>query len=87
MTMKKVTIAAAVSSVIAMGSVTAAAADQDAGALEKCYGVAKAGKNDCGSTAHACAGRATKDNDPADWKQVPQGQCEKLGGKPEPEKK
>jgi len=38
-------------------------------------------KNDCASAAHSCAGQASKDNDPADWKYVPKGQCEKMGGK------
>lgn len=86
MTVKNLTIAAAVGSLLTMGAVTASAAN-DAGAKEKCFGVAKAGKNDCGSNSHACAGRATRDNDPTDWKFVPQGQCEKLGGKTEAPKK
>ena len=49
---------------------------------EKCYGVAKAGQNDCGTAKHACAGaRAKKDNDPTEWKYVAKGTCEKMGGK------
>ncbi len=79
MSMKTLTIAAAVGSLLALGSV-AASADDMAG-KEKCYGVAKAGKNDGASAAHSCAGQASKDNDPADWKYVPKGQCEKMGGK------
>jgi len=49
---------------------------------EKCYGVAKAGKNDCGSAdgSHACAGAAKKDNDPNEWVYVPKGLCDKLAG-------
>ncbi|MBZ2206716.1 BufA1 family periplasmic bufferin-type metallophore [Massilia soli] len=55
---------------------------------EKCYGVAKAGANDCASSngAHSCAGQAKTDNDPTEWKKVAKGTCEKLGGKL-PEKK
>jgi uncharacterized membrane protein len=87
MTVKTLTIAAAVGSLLALAAVTASAAEEQAGAKEKCYGVAKAGKNDCASNAHACAGRATKDNDAADWKYVPRGECEKLGGKTEATKK
>ena len=87
MTVKTVTIAAAVGSLLALSTVTASAADEQAGAKEKCFGVAKAGKNDCASNAHACAGHATKDNDAADWNYVPKGECEKLGGKTEAAKK
>jgi len=59
---------------------TAQAADDG---KEKCYGVAKAGKNDCApaSGAHSCAGQAKKDNDPGDWKFVAKGTCDKMGGK------
>lgn len=49
---------------------------------EKCYGIAKAGHNDCGgsSTGHSCQGQSTKNNDPYDYKVVPKGTCEKMGG-------
>jgi uncharacterized membrane protein len=63
----------------------AVAAGQDAmGAKadqEKCYGVAKAGQNDCGTATHGCAGQATVDNDQKEWKYVARGTCEKAGGK------
>lgn len=47
---------------------------------EKCYGVAKAHKNDCASKAnkHSCSGRAKIDNDPNEWIKLPKGLCEKL---------
>ena len=48
---------------------------------EKCYGIAKAGQNDCGTASHTCAGKAKKDNAPDEWKYVAKGTCEKLGGK------
>ena len=50
---------------------------------EKCFGVAKAGQNDCGSNAstHSCAGQSKMDMDPADFKLVPKGTCAKMGGK------
>jgi uncharacterized membrane protein len=51
---------------------------------EKCYGIAKAGQNDCGTATHTCAGKATKDNAPDEWKYVPKGTCEKAGGKTRP---
>ncbi|GAB7127791.1 BufA1 family periplasmic bufferin-type metallophore [Amantichitinum ursilacus] len=48
--------------------------------MEKCYGVAKAGQNDCKGNDHACAGQASKDNDKAEFKAVPAGTCAKMGG-------
>jgi uncharacterized membrane protein len=49
---------------------------------EKCFGVAKAGQNDCASATgtHSCAGQAKVDNDANDWKFVAKGTCEKMGG-------
>ena len=54
---------------------------------EKCFGVAKAGQNDCGSkySKHSCAGQSKVDNDPNDFKLVPQGSCTTMGGKLRPE--
>ena len=48
--------------------------------MEHCYGVAKAGKNDCASAGHSCAGQATKDMDKASWLSLPTGVCAKLSG-------
>lgn len=48
--------------------------------LEKCAGIAKTGKNDCGTSAHDCAGKAQKDGDPDEWVYVPAGVCEKIAG-------
>ena len=49
---------------------------------EKCYGVAKAGQNDCASKdgSHGCAGQAKVDNDKNEWKHVAKGTCVKAGG-------
>jgi uncharacterized membrane protein len=49
---------------------------------EKCYGIAKAGQNDCAnlSGSHSCAGQAKVDNDPGEWKIVAKGTCKELGG-------
>jgi uncharacterized membrane protein len=48
--------------------------------FEKCMGIVKAGKNDCGTSGHACAGQSTKDGAPDEWIYVPQGTCEKIAG-------
>lgn len=55
-------------------------------AKEKCYGIAKAGHNDCASAdgAHSCAGQAKADNSPSEWKYVAKGSCESYGGKTTP---
>jgi len=75
----------AVAGLVALGLAQGAAA-QDAKDKEKCYGIAKAGQNDCGTATHTCAGKAKKDNAPDEWKLVPKGTCEKLGGKKQPGK-
>ncbi|MFN3228417.1 MAG: DUF2282 domain-containing protein [Asticcacaulis sp.] len=47
--------------------------------MEKCYGVAKAGENDCkGTVGTSCAGSAKQDYHPYAWKMVPKGTCEKI---------
>jgi uncharacterized membrane protein len=81
MNRKNAILAAAVGSLFALNSISLAQAADDAmGAKEKCYGVAKAGKNDCASNGHACSGQSTKDADKKDWVHVPKGTCEKLVG-------
>lgn len=60
---------------------TTVPASADDGAKEKCYGVVKAGQNDCGNSKHSCAGLGKTDNDPAEWKYVAKGTCVKMGGK------
>lgn len=50
--------------------------------MEKCYGIAKAGMNDCGTPTHSCASHTTNDSSPDDWIYVPKGTCDKIvGGK------
>ncbi|OGI40260.1 MAG: signal peptidase [Candidatus Muproteobacteria bacterium RBG_16_62_13] len=48
--------------------------------FEKCAGIVKASKNDCGTSKHACAGQARKDSDQEEWVYVPNGTCDKLVG-------
>jgi len=47
---------------------------------EKCYGVVKAGKNDCAGPAHACAGQSTTNAGGKEFIAVPKGTCERLAG-------
>jgi uncharacterized membrane protein len=85
MNLKKTAIAAAVGSLLAASAAGIASAG-DMGAGDKCYGVAKAGQNDCAANGHSCAGQAKKDNDPNEWKEMPKDECEKMGGTTEPPK-
>jgi uncharacterized membrane protein len=47
---------------------------------EKCYGVAKAGKNDCQTANSSCAGTSKRDGQGDAWIYTPAGTCEKLVG-------
>ena len=53
-----------------------------AGDGHKCYGIAKANKNDCGTDSHSCAGQAKKNYDPKEWKMVKsEAKCKKIQAK------
>lgn len=70
----------ALAAILAFGTAHAAPS-AEVSKWEKCAGVAKAGKNDCGVAGkHGCAGQATKDGDPKEWVYVPKGTCGKLVG-------
>jgi uncharacterized membrane protein len=71
----------AFASLIALGLSTSASQVLAAkGDTEKCAGIVKAGKNDCGTSKSACAGSIKVDNDPEAWVALPKGTCEKLLG-------
>ena len=84
MNLKTIAIASAVGSLLALGSASVSAADA---AKEKCLGVAAAGQNDCANGVHSCAGQGKTDKDAKEWKYVPKGECEKMGGKVATDKK
>ncbi len=77
------TIATAMAAAATLSATPASAA----GAKEKCYGVALAGKNDCAAgPGTTCAGTSTKDYQGNAWKYVSKGSCEKMGGSLKPRK-
>ena len=82
--MSKNLISAALSAVVALGIVSETAIAQNTPkmtkGLEKCYGVAKAGKNDCGTATESCAAQSKTDNAKNAWIAVPKGTCEKIVG-------
>ena len=52
---------------------------------EKCYGIAKAGTNDCQTANSSCAGTSHRDNQGDAWIYLPAGSCEKVvGGSTQP---
>lgn len=72
-----------------LGAVSMAAVTLPAQAADgvKCYGVAKAGENDCANAAgtHSCKGHSTADYDGGDWKATASAdECMAMGGKTEP---
>ena len=77
---QRLIISSALASVMALGLVGQVAA-QDKG-KEKCYGIAKAGQNDCANLAgtHSCAGQSKADNDAGEFKYVAKGTCKDMGG-------
>lgn len=82
--MNKVYSIAATSALLGALAVAAGAVaqtkDPDMTGKEKCYGISKAGKNDCAAGAHSCAGQSTKDGDKSSFIAVPAGLCARLQG-------
>jgi len=79
--MNKLLLSAALAGVLVAS--VAANADDAMTSKEKCFGIAKAGKNSCKSASgsHSCAGQSKVDNSPDDFAVVDKGTCEKEGGK------
>jgi uncharacterized membrane protein len=79
---QRLVLSSALASVMALGLIGTAAAQDKAKEREKCYGIAKAGQNDCGnlSGTHSCAGQSKVDNDPGEWKYVAKGTCKEMKG-------
>ena len=77
---KTALISTAVTSLIALGMVSMSAQAADEAGTEKCFGVAKAGKNDCAANGHACAGQSKTNSDKKEWIKVPAGTCDRIVG-------
>jgi uncharacterized membrane protein len=73
-------LTSALASVMALGLAGQAAAQDKE--KEKCFGIAKAGQNDCAnlSGSHSCAGQSKVDNDAGEWKYVAKGTCAAMKG-------
>ena len=81
MTKTRIAIASALAAAVTAAVVLPVTA-QAQGNMEKCYGISKAGKNDCQTASSSCAGTSKKDAQTDAWLSVPKGACEKIvGGK------
>ncbi|HZF34070.1 MAG TPA: DUF2282 domain-containing protein [Candidatus Angelobacter sp.] len=69
-----------VASALAAALSLSAAGVAQAQDTEQCFGVAKAGKNDCKAGAHDCKGLSKVDSDPQSFVLVPVGTCDKIAG-------
>ena len=68
----------ALAATVASGLAAAPVAAQKA-PVEKCYGVSKAGKNDCAAgPGTSCAGTSTRDYQGNAWTYVKKGTCEDI---------
>lgn len=82
----RLVVSSALASVLSLGLVASAGAAMHTAAgdkaKDKCYGIAKAGQNDCANLAgsHSCAGLSKVDNDAGEWKYVAKGTCKDLKG-------
>ena len=81
MTQQRQVFASALATVLALGLGSASAHAEDK-SKEKCYGIVKAGQNDCSnlSGSHSCAGQSKTDMDANEWKYVAKGTCKDLKG-------
>ncbi|MGQ0708916.1 MAG: BufA1 family periplasmic bufferin-type metallophore [Rhodoferax sp.] len=79
MNQQRALLAATAASLVALSLGAAPAMAQE---KEKCFGIAKAGQNDCANIAgtHSCAGQSKVDMAKDDWKYVPKGSCKDLKG-------
>jgi uncharacterized membrane protein len=75
-------IAAAAATLLSASFLASPVMAQTAPAKEKCYGIAKAGQNDCANLAgtHSCAGQSKVDSDKGEWKYVASGTCVGMKG-------
>jgi uncharacterized membrane protein len=83
---QRAVVSSAFASVLALGLVGPSSAAEEKG-KERCYGVAKAGQNECASLSgsHDCHAEAKVDNAPEDWKLVAKGTCKAMKGLTEDE--
>jgi len=80
MSVKSISKAPLLAAAMAVALSTAAMHEASAAEMEKCYGVAKAGHNDCQTANSSCAGTSKMDNQKDAFIAVPKGTCAKITG-------
>jgi uncharacterized membrane protein len=79
--MKSTLLSTAIGGVLALGALSMSVHAADDSTTEKCYGIAKAGKNDCAGAGHACAGQSKAGaGSGKEFIKVPKGTCERIEG-------
>ena len=73
-------VTSAIGGLVALAGQAQAADLVQCAAQERCYGISKAGKNDCATASSACNGTARQDFQKDAWVYVPKGTCLKLAG-------
>ena len=73
-------VAAAVVSAISAAASAQVHPEKPTYPYEKCYGIARAGLNDCFTAKNSCAGTTARDNEPQAWIYVPKGTCSRIVG-------
>ncbi len=78
----RIAVASAIAAAVAVPALLAAQqAEMPTFKAEKCYGIAKAGQNDCAATGNSsCAGTSRINADPNAWLFVAEGYCERIVG-------
>ena len=80
MSVKSITKASLLAAAMTVALSTAAVQEANAAEMEKCYGVAKAGMNDCKTANSSCAGTSKMDDQKDAFVAVPAGTCAKIAG-------
>ena len=77
---QRLVVSSALASLLALGLIGQVAAQDKS--KEKCFGIAKAGQNDCAnlSGTHSCAGQSKADGAADEWKYVAAGTCKSMSG-------
>lgn len=74
-----ITALASIISLGALGTQSSALAGEKKD-VEKCYGIAKTGQNDCKTLSNACAGHSLQDGQKDAFIALPKGTCERIVG-------
>jgi len=76
---KQVVVASAMAAALAFAlQASAQPAPKPKYEAEKCFGIAKAGRNDCQTANSSCAGTSKRDAQGDAWVYMPKGSCDRV---------